>query len=270
LTQFTLPTRYYRAIPIDRPSYETVNFELNVDNTALVGIHCWNIGCVDGPAINNDYCVGMGWPQATEEAGRIMSGMIRPAMDSARSLGMNVVHVESDWMDTWYPDMESRRSGKNVRFQPIHHREIMDRAHGPEYLQKSPIAHMRRAEIVSPIGNESLFFYSDLLDTYLKERGIKTLIYAGFATDMCVLNAEGGARAMLERGYRCILIRDATVGVETPQSFPERLATRYGIHIFEWKIGYSTTFDQLCNAFSSNTRDFNMDPSLGRPPEQGD
>ncbi|MDP6701828.1 MAG: hypothetical protein QGH25_19405, partial [Candidatus Latescibacteria bacterium] len=63
----------------------------------------------------------------------------------------------------------------------------------------------------------------------------------GFATDMCVLGAEGGARPMLARGYRCILMRDATVGVETPESFPQRLATRYATHLFEWSLGYSTT-----------------------------
>ena len=62
---------------------------------------------------------------------------------------------------------------------------------------------------------------------------------------MCLLGAPGGARDMLSRGYRCILLRDATVGVETPQSFPDRMNTRYAIHLFEWKIGFSIESDQL-------------------------
>ena len=98
---------------------------------------------------------------------------------------------------------------------------------------------MKRADIVSPIGEEPLFFYTDTFDAYLKQHNIDTLIYTGFATDLCILGAEGGGRLMLSRGYRCILMRDATVGVETPESFLERLATRYGIRLFEWTVGYS-------------------------------
>ena len=92
------------------------------------------------------------------------------------------------------------------------------------------------------MGDEPLVFYTNQLDAYLQERGVETLIYTGFATDMCILNSEGGGRPMLRAGYRCILMRDGTVGVETPDTFPERLATRYGIHRFEIAVGYSTTW----------------------------
>jgi len=242
-----LKTRYYRALPIDAPGHEEETLELEVGKTALVGMHCWNIGCPDGPAVDVDFCVGMGWPQATAEGERIMREVIRPAMDAARGIGMPVCHVETDWMDAQYPEVPSRRvrgGGVGVGRQ----REMAERAHGRDYLEKSPLARMRRAEIVAPAGDEPLVFYTDQLDGHLKPRGIETLIYAGFAADMCVLGSEGGARAMVGRGYRCILMRDATVGVETPESFPERLATRYGIHRFEWQVGYSTRWADFMDA----------------------
>ena len=66
--KINLKARYYRAIPIDRPGYENVTFELSVSQTALVGMHCWNIGCPDGPPVDMKFCVGMGWPEATKEA----------------------------------------------------------------------------------------------------------------------------------------------------------------------------------------------------------
>jgi nicotinamidase-related amidase len=245
-----LPARYYRALPIDNPGYEPVLFDLSVERTALIGMHCWNIGCPDGPPIDVNYCVGMGWPQASAEAYRIMAEVIRPAMDAARGVGMPVCHVETDWMDAQYPHIPSRRN-RNAAWNPSPlHQEMLDRAHGPAYLVRSPLARMKRAEVVSPVSDEPLVFYSDVLDDYLKSRHIDTLLYAGFATDMCILNAEGGARPMLARGYRCILMRDATVGVETPASFPERLATRYGTHLFEWQIGYSTTFEAFTKAIA--------------------
>lgn len=242
-----LAARYYRGLPIDRPGYEEVTLSLPVEQTALVGMHCWNIGCPDGPAVDVDFCVGMGWPQSTAEAGRIMADVVRPAMDAARGIGLQVCHVESDWMDEQYPQVESRRTREPENLHP-RQREMMERAHGVDYLARSPLAAMRRAELVAPEGDEPLVFYSDVLDDYLRGRGIDTLIYMGFATDMCVLGAEGGARAMLARGYRCILMRDATVGVETPESFPQRLSTNYGIHIFEWSLGFGTTFDQFRDA----------------------
>ena len=247
-TPYSLPARYYRALPIDAPGYESVRLALSVESTALIGMHCWNIGCPDGPAIDVKYCVGMGWPQATAEAARIMAEVIRPAMDAARTIGMPVCHVESDWMARQYPHIPVRSHPTVKRADRA--RAMQDRAHGPNYLAKSPLARMKRAKIVSPIRDEPLIFYTDAFDAYLKSRGITTLIYTGFATDMCILGAEGGARAMLACGYQCVLMRDATIGVETPESFPEKLATRYGLHIFEWQVGYSTAFRDFIHAIS--------------------
>ncbi len=126
--------------------------------------------------------------------------------------------------------------------------EMLDRAHGVDYMERSPLAQMRRAEVVSPVGDEPLVFYTDVLDEYLRSRGVETLIYMGFAADMCLLGAEGGARAMLARGYRCVVMRDGTVGVETPESFPQRLSTNYALHIFEWSLGFGCTLGQFQQA----------------------
>ncbi|MFC1526948.1 cysteine hydrolase family protein [Candidatus Latescibacterota bacterium] len=246
-----LKARYYRALPIDSPGNEDEILELARDETALIGMHCWNIGCPDGPPVDVDYCVGMGWPQATAEAGRIMAEVIRPAMDQCRRQGVAVCHVESDWMDHQYPQVPSRRQPDQKPALPPMQQSLLDRAHGPEYLARSPLARMRRAAIASPEGDESLFFYTDQLDAWLKDRKIRNLIYTGFAADMCLLGAEGGARPMLGLGYRCILIREGTVGVETPETFPERLVTRYAIQRFEWQVGWSCSLADLADALDS-------------------
>ena len=244
-----LAARYYRALPVDAPGYEPIALDLDPTRTAFVGIHCWNIGCPDGPPVDTDYCVGMGWPDATTEASRIMIEVIRPLMDTAREAGVSVCHIETDWMADRYPDIPSRRKEQPAPSLLDRQHEMLQRAHGKDYLKASPLASMKRADIVSPTEDEPLFFYTDPFDAWLKTRDIDTLIYAGFATDMCVLGAEGGARPMLSRNYQCILVRDATVGVETPESFPERLATRYGIHRFEWQVGYSATSEDVHRMF---------------------
>lgn len=246
-----LKTRYYRALPVDRPGYEDVVLDLPAAETALVGMHCWNIGCPDGPDVDVDFCVGMGWPQATGEAGRIMAEVIRPAMDLCRDKGVAICHVESDWMDHQYPHVESRREPGRASSSPTVTQELHDRAHGADYLERSPLAHMKRAALVSPEGDEPLFFYTDQLHAWLQERGIRNLVYTGFAADMCLLGAEGGARPMLGLGYRCVLIREATVGVETPQTFPERLVTRYAIHRFEWQVGWGCAYTDFATAMEA-------------------
>ena len=109
----------------------------------------------------------MGWPRSTEEAGRIMAEVIRPAMDEARSIGLAVCHVESDWMDHQYPQIESRRPGGPGSVHP-YQQEMLERAHGVDYMRRSPLAQMRRAEVVSPVGDEPLVFYTDVLDEYLR------------------------------------------------------------------------------------------------------
>ena len=60
---------------------------------------------------------------------------------------------------------------------------MLARAHGRDYLEKSPLARMARAQIVSPQGDEPLLFYTDQLDEYLKAHRVETLIYMGFATE---------------------------------------------------------------------------------------
>jgi nicotinamidase-related amidase len=243
-----LKARHYRALPIDNPGYEEEIIELPVAQTALIGMHCWNIGCPDGPPMDMNFCVDLGWPQSTEEGYRIMKEVMRPSMDAAREIGLQVIHMEADWMDEHYPDIPSRRDKTKVSKPTGRQAEMIARAHGADYMTKSPLAKMRRCEIVAPMGDEPMVFYTDTLDEYLKSKGIETLIYTGFAADMCVLGSEGGGQAMLSRGYRCILMRDGTVGVERPDTFEEKLATRYGIHIFEWKVGFSTTYQDFITA----------------------
>jgi nicotinamidase-related amidase len=250
-----LKVRHYRALPTDNPGYEEEILELPVEQTAFVGMHCWNIGCPDGPSIDVNFVAGMGWPEATMESWRIMRDIIRPGMDLCRGIGLPVCHVEPEEFDKHYPQVESRRTPENDKLAKTLRRrsdrwniqrqgelERIDARSGSEMAKDSPTQRMKRAEFVSPQGDEPLVFYSTQLDEYLQQRGVTTIIYTGFATDMCILTSEGGGRPMVTAGYRCILMRDGTCGVESPDTFKEKLATRYGIFRFEVAVGYSTTW----------------------------
>ena len=243
-----LTGRYYRTIPNTDPGYEFEALELPVESTALVSLHCWNIGCPGGPAADPEFCVGMGYPGVTEEAYRIMVEAIRPALDAARACGPAVCHVQAVGIARRYPEwfsyaIDAPREDPIPQPQapreaiPGYRQSILWRSHGEDYPNRSGLASMDFPEVVAPLPGEPIVHQTDQFDRILRERGIVNLIYAGFATDMCILNAPGGMGPMFGMGYRVVLIRDATIGVEPPDFLEERIATRWGIRYHETHWG---------------------------------
>lgn len=235
--------RYYRSIPLTDTGYETHPVELDPAKTALVVMHYWDIGCEGGPEIDVNFCVGMGYLESFREAERIMRECIRPAMDAARAAGILVCHVESSAIGAKHPEaMQDLDEPVHNPYQPGPvvpgwREEIVARSHGRDYPTLSPYAKMDRAQIVAPEPGEPFVHQTGQFDRALRRYGIENLLYTGFATDMCILRAGGGVEPMAPFGYRIFLLRDATLGVESPDSFPERIATRWGIQYFETHYG---------------------------------
>jgi nicotinamidase-related amidase len=247
-----LKGRYYRTIPITDPGYQQEDLELEVDETALVAMHCWNIGCDDGPPIDPNYWVGMGFPVAHEEAERIIIELIRPAMDAAREAGVLVCHVESETIRN-NREADPEEQEKSEAREPTSWRErIAWRSHGVDYPRRSPLSKMDRVKLLGPQDGEPFVCTTEELREVLVEKGIRNLIYSGFATDMCVLRAPGGVEPMAALNYRIFLLRDATVGVECPDTFDERLATRWAIRYFETHFGDTLTTRDFIDACSSS------------------
>jgi nicotinamidase-related amidase len=254
-----LPGRYYRTLPIDDMQYETEELELDPTRTSLVVMHCWNIGCEDGPEVDPGFWVGMGSREALAEAERIMREVIRPSMDAARRAGILVSHVESEGIAAKHreaqedtdPPPEPPDTPPPPPVVPGWRERIVARSHGKDYATKSPYAHMDRAKVVQPLPGEPFVYQTAQFDRALRRQGIENLIYTGFATDMCTLRAPGGIEPMSPYGYRLFLMRDATLGVELPDTFDELIATRWGIRYFEALYGdtvLSADFIEACEA----------------------
>jgi nicotinamidase-related amidase len=90
---------------------------------------------------------------------------------------------------------------------------------------------------------------SELL-ALLRKRQIKYLLYAGYATNMCVLTRPTGIIEMARAGYagRIILVRDATIAVEPPEFLKSELAHKAAVHMVENLWGMSTTVDDVIQA----------------------
>ncbi|MFQ6096857.1 MAG: cysteine hydrolase family protein [Armatimonadota bacterium] len=249
-----LNARYYRTIPVTAAGYETHLVELDPARTAFVAMHCWDIGCEGGPEVDPNYCVGMGFVQTFREAERIMRDCIRPAMDRARRAGILVCHVEAEQIAKKHPearedaDPPAQAPSPPPPVVPGWREHIVARSHGKDYATRSPYARMDRAAVVAPLPGEPYVYQTAQFDRALRRRGIENLIYTGFATDMCILRAPGGIEPMAPFGYRLFLVRDATLGVEQPDTLRERIATRWAIRYFETHYGDTITTEEFVRA----------------------
>ena len=70
------------------------------------------------------------------------------------------------------------------------------------------------------------------LDNYLRDKGITTIYYAGYASNLCILGRDTGMRTMDYLGYNVILIEDCSLSVpKTSYSYEEamdEINTKYG------------------------------------------
>jgi nicotinamidase-related amidase len=129
----------------------------------------------------------------------------------------------------WPPDNFRSRQGEYAAFRG-------PRAQPPgipnlDRLGMSPHIDVQDGEFVVATGEQ--------LHALLAERGILHLVYAGFATNWCILNRDYGMRAMAGRGYNMILLREATAGVEFPDTVAKGLATEMAVREVEQQLGFS-------------------------------
>ncbi len=110
------------------------------------------------------------------------------------------------------------------------------------------------AEWIAPEPDDYVVATGDELHELLAERRIAFLLYAGFATNICVLYRDYGMLGMGARGYLPILLRDCTVAIETRATLAEMTTTRVVLQEIErrYYTAESGHLIQACRA-SINT-----------------
>ncbi len=92
---------------------------------------------------------------------------------------------------------------------------------------------------------------SDYSDTakfheFLQAKGIKTLFYTGYASNLCLLFRPVGIVPMSGYDlYKIIVVRDCTLAYETPDSLQEQWCSYAAINIIETAFGESTTLEHF-------------------------
>ncbi|PXX75714.1 Nicotinamidase-related amidase [Pseudomonas sp. LAMO17WK12:I10] len=73
-------------------------------------------------------------------------------------------------------------------------------------------------QVLVDAGKVDVLYHSDMDDrkfeVYLKSAGIDTLIYSGFASNMCVIGMPTGMIPMFHRGFRLFFVSEASAATE--------------------------------------------------------
>ena len=251
-----LRVRYFQdSTPVEVPCREEnfirreITMPLPVEQTAFVLVDVWNVHFIES------------W---IERAKDVTVNAIVPSLNAAREAGLTIVHApcpevagqfpqldrhtppEVQSPPDWPPPEFRSRTGeyaayRGPRSQPpsigIHWDSLSDK------LGMSPAIEVQDDDFVIATGEQ--------LHQLAKERGILHLIYVGFATNWCVVGRDYGIRAMNRRGYNIVLLRDATTGVEFPDTLDQLFTTEITIREVEQQYGFTASnedFFEACRA----------------------
>jgi len=156
-----------------------------------------------------------------------LAARMNPVIEKAREAGVQIIHAPSETME-FYKDAPQRQ--RILRFSkastptalgladpslPIDDSDggcdTEDRFY-KAWSRENPMLRIAREDLISDDGSE---IYS-----FLRSRGIDTVLIMGVHTNMCVLNRSFAIKRMTNWGKRCILIRDLTDSMYNPKSRP--------------------------------------------------
>ncbi len=227
-----------------------VSLPLPVAQTVLVLVDIWNTHFIES------------WRERAEQ---VTAAAIVPVLAAARQAGLTIVHAPSVRVAERYPQAQCYQSPSAPAPAPPEwpppafrsrtgpyavYRNPREQApgrplHWADRLELSPHIEVQDDEAVVATGAQ--------LHALLQDRRILHLLYVGFATNWCVLGKDYGIRVMQDRGYNTILLRDATMGVEFPDTLDTLQATELAVREVEQQHGFSTSnrdFLAACRAAS--------------------
>lgn len=256
---FRLLGTHWATPSLDEAGWEEQPYHLVPEETGFVALHLWNVGDPNGPPIPDRFFVDMGSREAQVESVRICERYIRPAIAAARAADLLICHVEPlniarkydshrDLLDDEELNPPPPARPRPPEVNPGWINERYERTHGRGVRDWEGWQQMRIMSSCDVEPGDQVIVTTRQFDRICRTKGIKNLIYTGFATNMCILSSPGATRDMLGHGYRIFLIREATLAVEYPDTFPERLMTRAALKYFQQTVGDTIGFDQYIDA----------------------
>ena len=177
-------------------------------------------------------------------------GRIAQVLDTARAAGMPVVFLQNGWDPDYVeaggsgsPNWHKSNALKTMRTRPELHGQLLARG-GWDYDLVDALT-PQRGDIRVHKTRYSAFFNSQL-DSVLRSRGIRNLVFVGIASNVCV---ESTLRDGFHLEYFGVMLEDATHHLGPPMM---QAATVYNVEKF---FGWVSTVDDFCGSFGQISKD---------------
>ena len=167
------------------------------------------------------------WCSGASQRVNGLAARMNPVLQKARAAGIQIIHAPSETMNFYKDSPQRKRMLAVARLEPPASLGLtdpplpIDDSDGgcdtsdqfyTAWSRENAALQIAPEDVVSDDGAE---IYS-----FLKSRGIDTLLIMGVHTNMCVLNRSFAIKKMTNWGERCILVRDLTDTMYNPKSRP--------------------------------------------------
>jgi len=221
-----LQGRYFRFYPTGNPlGYTKENLKLDSTRTAFLlvdvyGPHFAKKSLTPAHRTSKFFDEAHLSEKEFELKNDVVVNHIKPALDTARKIGLNIVYVNNSspriaLLRSEYGKMLQK--AEDMKIEEVFSEKCVD---AKEYVYGQS-EHLRLSPIIAPQKGDFFIrkhvysgFFDSRLDTLLRNLEIKNLICVGFRVDVCLLATMLDA---LYQNYKVILIRDCTLACELPE-----------------------------------------------------
>lgn len=178
------------------------------------------------------------WCSGAAKRCDLLAAKMNPVVNAARAKGVKIIHSPSDTMAFYAQWPQRQRMMAAQPAQPPAALQISEPAlpiddsdggcdSGEKPWHKAWTRQNARIEIFESdvISDNGAEVYS-----FLKQHGIRYIIYMGVHTNMCVLNRSFAIRQMTRWGFHSILVRDLTDAMYDPND-PPHVSHDEGTHL---------------------------------------
>lgn len=191
--------------------YARLNWKIPVSQAAVVLVDVWQRHYIKDPEVRAEV---------------IIVEKLLPLLNKLRRSGIKIIHTPSPEVAVTHPNWVRLQTKEQVfakhdiwppaeflssrgNFRPF------DMPYEPMEEVRNKMEPLTFHPKVLPLQGEPVIANGTELHEYLKQNKLLFLFYAGFNTNACIINRDYGTIRMRDRGYKIILVRDCTTGMES-------------------------------------------------------
>jgi nicotinamidase-related amidase len=168
------------------------------------------------------------WCKPAAKRCAALATKMAPVIAAARAKGVQIIHAPSDCMDFYKDAPQRRRILEVAKVEPPKPLPLPDpalpcdtTAGGCDDDSKFFKAWKRQHEAIAIADADVISDKGAEVYSFIKSKGIKTMLYVGVHTNMCVLHRTFAIKPMTRWGVPCVLVRDLTDAMYDPRQPPK-------------------------------------------------